>query len=222
MLTGISTLFHPQIKSCPLHAEMVRAPAPAAVEGSDWLARPPRTLFWRTHLKPRRHEEDEGTVPGALGDIAPVQGTHSWGRWRRHSKKEASRKRARKECSPAFPAARGAVWRCSRQGASVPTVARRADSTDSTQMETAPEAQAEERKVQDSWCPAQGVGLCSTVARSCRATVPAHWSRVGHLLGHRGSPHTPRAAPAGLTPGSCYLCTMSLISFTELRSLLKS
>lgn len=133
MLTGISTLFHPQIKSCPLHAEMMRAPAPAAVEGSDWLARPPRTLFWRTHLKPRRHEEDEGTVPGALGDIAPVQGTHSWGRWRRHSKKEASRKRARKECSPDFPAARGAVWRCSRQGASVPTAARRADSTDSTQ-----------------------------------------------------------------------------------------
>lgn len=25
-----------------------------------------------------------------------------------------------------------------------------------------------------------------------------------------------------VTPGSCYLCTMSLISFTELRSLLKS
>lgn len=31
-----------------------------------------------------------------------------------------------------------------------------------------------------------------------------------------------KAAPAGLAPSFCYLCTMSLISFTELRSLLKS
>lgn len=48
-------------------------------------------------------------------------------------------------------------------------------------------------------------------------------------------PRSPRAGPAGRLPaapgthrepscaaGSCYLCTMSLISFTELRSLLKS
>lgn len=37
-----------------------------------------------------------------------------------------------------------------------------------------------------------------------------------------GNPHTLQAALVGLTPGFCYLCTMSLISFTELRSLLKS
>lgn len=38
----------------------------------------------------------------------------------------------------------------------------------------------------------------------------------------QGSPHALQADLAGLTPGFCYLCTMSLISFTELRSLLKS
>lgn len=38
----------------------------------------------------------------------------------------------------------------------------------------------------------------------------------------QGSPRALQAAPSGLTPGFCYLCTMSLISFTELRSLLKS
>lgn len=59
------------------------------------------------------------------------------------------------------------------------------------------------------------------VALSSGAKVPAHRSCVSHRHGH-GSPHTLQAALAGLTPGSCYLCTMSLISFTELRSLLKS
>lgn len=58
------------------------------------------------------------------------------------------------------------------------------------------------------------------VALSSWAKVPAPRSCVSHRHGH-GSPHT-AAALAGPTPGFCYLCTMSLISFTELRSLLKS
>lgn len=58
------------------------------------------------------------------------------------------------------------------------------------------------------------------VALSSWAKVPAHRSCVSHRHGH-GSPGTLQVAPAGLT-GFCYLCTMSLISFTELRSLLKS
>lgn len=47
----------------------------------------------------------------------------------------------------------------------------------------------------------------------------AQSSWVSHPRGHKGCP---LYASAGLVPGFCYLCTMSLISFTELRSLLKS
>lgn len=162
----------------------------------------------------------EGTVFRALGDTAPVQGTHSWGRWRRQSQKEASRK-SQEGMLIAFPAARGAVWRCSGQGpACRPRPAERTPQT-ALSIETAPEAQAEEsaggqlghhtgsRAVLHGGPHMLGHGFCSLV--SCR---PPPWAR--------GSPRTPQAAPAGLTPGSCYLCTMSLISFTELRSLLKS
>lgn len=56
---------------------------------------------------------------------------------------------------------------------------------------------------------------------SAGAKVPAHGSVSATVSARRG-PHALQAALAGPTPCFCYLCTMSLISFTELRSLLKS
>lgn len=127
----------------------------------------------------------EGTVFRALGDTAPVQGTHSWGRWRRQSQKKASRK-SQEGMLIAFPAARGAVWRCSGQGpACRPRPAERTPQT-ALSIETAPEAQAEE-SARGQLGTTQVGGLCSTVARTCWATVSAPWSRVGHLPGHGGA-----------------------------------
>lgn len=83
-------------------------------------------------------------------------------------------------------------------------------------------SQASERGAwDDGGCTTQGVGLHSTAAPgSARSRAPGPRSPLAGPLSATvkgtGSPHTL------WTPSFCYLCTMSLISFTELRSLLKS
>lgn len=62
--------------------------------------------------------------------------------------------------------------------------------------------------MQNSWCTTQAAlssGACPSSLVPCQPPSGAR-----------------QVAAAGLMPGFCYLCTMSLISFTELRSLLKS
>lgn len=83
----IAPRFTPQLKSCPSHGAMVRAPAPGSSGvQSDPLAELPRIVL-ETWLKDRRQEEEEGTgslhwvsegdSSQGLGDTAPVQGTRS-------------------------------------------------------------------------------------------------------------------------------------------------
>lgn len=70
--------------------------------------------------------------------------------------------------------------------------------------------------MQDGWCTTQVAGGCSPGGPELRGLGPSSLGPCQPPSGAR------QVAAAGLTLGFCYLCTMSLISFTELRSLLKS
>lgn len=74
-----------------------------------------------------------------------------------------------------------------------------------------------------AWPQQGGVGSRAVLHRGprLRAGVPRA-GPVPATISDTVEPSGTAGGSVGLTPGFCYLCTMSLISFTELRSLLKS
>lgn len=163
-----------------------------------------------------------GDTSQGLGDTAPVQGTCSWGTWKqRHSQRKSSRKETPSHL------ARELFWALHGDEAGVPSAAPQGG-TPQTELraELAREPGLRGRKC-GRVCTADVAGPLSPAPSATACPVYSFWprpqcTRPGAATARaRGSPTMLQAA-AGLMPGLCYLCTMSLISFTELRSLLKS
>lgn len=209
--------------------------------GQQWRmewpgGRASQDVVQESYLTHRKHREDEGT--GSLTRWVKVTVPKAW----RHrslflgeNKGEGiarenppERKTKRKRPHPpsqltwrvqSWSALWGRGW---RGDCSPPSKTPQAE----LRTERAQQAGLRRRKVQEGSCCTMVVGN-RVVLHSGPPLLglgPAPWPRVSHHPASRAqrSPHTGQAAPAVLMPGSCYLCMMWLISFLELRHLLKS
>lgn len=207
----------PPNKSCPSHEETPRA-RPGAVEAEWPLAELPGC---HSGNAPSAQEEEKGA--GSLHHVSEGDSAcsgHLLGKMEKTWPEEALQEETRGNAHP-LPNLSARSGRACREG--LPCRPQPSgDSTERTQGRgSASRAEEEEsaggQLVHDTGSRAVLRGGPQLLGRG-----PSSLALCRPLSRAQGSPHALQADLAGLTPGFCYLCTMSLISFTELRSLLKS